>query len=244
MRDDADPLVFLHGFTQTHHHWHRCALLISPACGDPTVRFVDLPGHGLSADDATAIGEAADPLVGLAGPGTYVAYSMGGRYALHAALARPDDVRRLVLIGASPGVEDETERRQRREADDRLADHILEVGVEPFIDEWLSQPLFGSFPREQAGVEARCRNAAEGLARSLLTAGTGVQKSLWPRLGDLRMPVLVLVGELDAKFTDIGRRMVERIPSATFATIPGAGHAAHGEQPEATADIIATWLTA
>mgnify|MGYP001076992235 FL=1 len=244
MPDDADRLVFLHGFTQTHHHWHRCALSMSAACGDPTVRFVDLPGHGLSGEDATAIGEAADPLVELAGPGTYVGYSMGGRYALHAALARPDDVRRLVLIGASPGIEDEAERRQRREADDRLADHILEVGVETFIDEWLSQPLFGSFPRVQAGVEARCRNTADGLARSLLTAGTGVQESLWPRLGELTMPVLVLAGELDAKFTDIARRMAEQIQSATFEPIPGAGHAAHGEQPEATAQIVATWLTA
>lgn len=243
MRDEADRLVFLHGFTQTHHHWHRCALLIAAACGDPTVRLVDLPGHGLSADDATGIGDAAVPLVQLAGAGTYVGYSMGGRYALHAALARPDAVRRLVLVGASPGIEDESERRRRREADDRLADHILEVGVETFVEEWLSQPLFGSFQREQAGVEARCRNTAEGLARSLLTSGTGVQGSLWQRLGELTMPVLVLAGELDAKFTHIARRMAEQIPSATFESIPGAGHAAHGEQPEATAEIVAGWLT-
>ena len=121
---------------------------------------------------------------------------------------------------------------------------FLEVGVETFIEEWLSQPLFGSFPREQAGVEARCRNTAEGLARSLLTSGTGVQASLWQRLGELTMPVLVLAGELDAKFTDIARRMAEQIPSATFESIPGAGHAAHGEQPEATAEIVAAWLTA
>jgi 2-succinyl-6-hydroxy-2,4-cyclohexadiene-1-carboxylate synthase len=242
----ADPnrLVFLHGFTQTHHHWHGCALRIAAACDHPAVRFVDLPGHGLSTDDPTGISDAADPLVDLAGPGTYIGYSMGGRYALHAALARPDAVRRLVLIGASPGIADDAERRQRRDADDRLADHVLDVGVETFIDEWLSQPLFGSFPRDQAGVEARCRNSAEGLARSLRTSGTGVQESLWDRLDELTMPVLVLAGELDAKFTDIGRRMAERIPNATFEAIPGAGHAAHGEQPGATAELVAGWLAA
>ena len=49
---------------------------------------------------------------------------MGGRIALHAALAPALEsrVQRLVLIGASPGIADPAERAERRAADERLAD--------------------------------------------------------------------------------------------------------------------------
>ena len=52
----------------------------------------------------------------------------------------------------------------------------------------------------------------------------------------------MLVGERDAKFTDLGRRLVEGLPRAELVVIPGAGHSVHLEQPEATADAIASWL--
>ena len=93
----TDRLVFLHGFTQTHHHWHAVAHTIAQALDrSPVLTFVDLPGHGLAAADRTPIADAGDPLATLAGRGTYVGYSMGGRFALVAAVARPDLVERRV----------------------------------------------------------------------------------------------------------------------------------------------------
>lgn len=243
MADAAPHLVFLHGFTQTHHHWHACAFRIGAALDNPTLAFVDLPGHGLSDDDDTPIDAAAGPLADLAGSGAYIGYSMGGRFALHVALARPDAVERLVLIGATPGIEGTDDRAERRRLDDARADRVEAVGVPAFIDEWLSQPLFGSFPSERAGVAARLRNTAGGLASSLRTAGTGVQRSLWDDLPSIEIPVLVLAGELDTKFSEIGHQIAALLPHGTFRAIPGAGHAAHGEQPEATAKLIADWLT-
>ena len=73
-------------------------------------------------------------------------------------------------------------------------------------------------------------------------AGTGTQDPLWDRLRELTMPVLVLAGERDTKFIDIGRQLAAGIPRATFATVPGAGHAAHLEQPGITASMIAEFL--
>ena len=61
-------------------------------------------------------------------------------------------------------------------------------------------------------------------------------------LAGVQIPVLVLAGERDRKFTDIGRRMTSIMPNATFAAIPNAGHAAHAEQPESTAALVAGWL--
>ena len=56
------------------------------------------------------------------------------------------------------------------------------------------------------------------------------------------MPVLVLVGEHDAKFTALGRRLADSIPDATFAIVAGSGHAAHLEQPAAFLTLLRGWL--
>jgi 2-succinyl-6-hydroxy-2,4-cyclohexadiene-1-carboxylate synthase len=240
-------LVFLHGFTQTHHHWHPCARLVAERVGrrlatEPTVVLPDLPGHGLSADDRSDIATAAAELARTTGPATYVGYSMGGRVALHIAVAASGPVERLVLIGATPGLVDDVERAERRRADQARAERIEEIGVEAFLDEWLAAPLFATLPPDPEGLAHRRRNTAAGLAHSLRTGGSGAQRSLWDELDRITIPVLVLAGSLDTKFTAIGQEMADRLPAATFAAIDGAGHAAHTERPTEVADTIASWL--
>jgi 2-succinyl-6-hydroxy-2,4-cyclohexadiene-1-carboxylate synthase len=57
------------------------------------------------------------------------------------------------------------------------------------------------------------------------------------------MPVLVVAGARDEKFTALGRRMVDAIgSSATFASVSDAGHAAHLEQPAAFVTLVERWL--
>ena len=167
---------------------------------------------------------------------------MGGRTALHVALTVDNRIERLVLIGATPGLADPTERDARRAADEALAERIEAIGVDAFLDQWLAAPLFATLPVERSGLEQRWRNTAPGLMHSLRTAGTGAQDSLWDRLGEIEIPVLVLAGELDAKFRAIGGDMTDRLPNAEFETIAGAGHAAHSERPRAVADAIITWF--
>jgi 2-succinyl-6-hydroxy-2,4-cyclohexadiene-1-carboxylate synthase len=238
-------LVFLHGFTQTHHHWHHCADLIADRLADrPTLAFVDLPGHGLSNRDLTEIAASGPPIVELAGQGTYIGYSMGGRFALAAALARWGIVERLVLIGATPGIENDAERYERHRLDRERADRIETIGIEPFLDEWLAAPMFANLPHSEHDLEHRRRNYVTGLAHSLRWCGTGNQAPMWQHLERIPIPILVIAGELDTKFTEIGRRMTDALPNATFVPIPGAGHAAHTERPGATAGTIADWLQA
>lgn len=237
--------VLLHGFTQTHHHWHQAAHLLA-ARSDPTatLAFVDLPGHGLARDDREGdIDTVGRRLVDLAGAGTYVGYSMGGRIALAAAATGDARVERLVLIGATPGIVDARERLERARIDDARARHLEHVGLDVFLDEWLAMPMFARLPADEEGRAHRQGNTVAGLAHSLRAYGTGTQAPLWHALGSIEIPVLVLAGELDTKFAAIGARMAEQLPRATFATIPGAGHAAHIERPTATVTLLAAWLT-
>jgi 2-succinyl-6-hydroxy-2,4-cyclohexadiene-1-carboxylate synthase len=234
------PLLLLHGFTQTRQSWRLTARVL-----DGSVRPVapDLPGHGLMSERRPASLTAALGYLRalIEGPHVLAGYSMGGRIALHAALARPDAVQRLVLVGASPGLEGETERAQRRSADEKLADRIESIGVEAFAAEWAELPLWDGQPdRVRAAAQAdRLRNTAPGLAAALRGLGTGVLPPVWDRLGELPMPVTLVVGERDEKFRAIAEQMASRIADPHVVVIPGAGHAAHLERPDLVAEAIA-----
>ncbi len=234
--------VLAHGFTQTARSWRDVEERLSVAIPNAETMPIDLPGHGDSLGPSLLdLWSSADRLVELGGVGTYVGYSMGGRVALHAALAHPDAVTSLVLIGATAGIDDPDERGARREADELLADRIEAIGVEAFVDEWLSNALFAGLTDATAHRIDRYRNTAAGLATSLRSTGTGTQQPLWDRLNEITAPVLLLVGEDDSKFTAIAERMRDALRTATLVVIPGAGHSVHLEQPDSTVAAIATW---
>ncbi|HEX4984378.1 MAG TPA: alpha/beta fold hydrolase [Ilumatobacteraceae bacterium] len=242
---NAERIVLVHGFTQTAASWRPMVARLTAGLGsDVDIVAVDAPGHGDRGDVRADLPTGAAMLGDDGGRATYIGYSMGGRLCLHLALASPHLVDRLVLIGTTPGIEDDRERDARRAADDELADEIERIGVRAFIERWLSQPLFAHLGRSDGEVETRLTNTAAGLASSLRLAGTGTQTPLWARLGELTMPVLVVAGEHDAKFASIGRRMADAIPDASFALIEGAGHAAHLERPAQTCAAIMQWLRA
>ena len=237
---DGPRLVFAHGFTQTSNSWKPIAEQFV-ANGYESV-VVDLPGHGASTEGNVDLRRAAEMLTDMCGEAVYIGYSLGGRLCLHAAATHPEVVRGLALIGASPGIADEAERAARRAADDQMADHIIEIGVDAFLDEWLARPLFAGLAVDVAARADRTRNTPQGLATSLRHAGTGAQQPLWPRLGDLAMPVLAIAGALDTKFADIGRQIAETVRDGRFVAVPEAGHAAHLQSPQQVVDTLKGWL--
>ena len=232
-------LVLLHGFTQTRQSWRRTVAALG---GRYRALAPDLPGHGLAADRRPAsFAACAADVRALAGDRFVLAgYSMGGRIALYAALALPGPAQRLVLVGASPGIADAAEREARRVADEALAERIEAVGIEAFAKEWGAQPLFaGQDEKVAAAAHAdRLRNTPAGLAAALRGLGTGVMPPLWDRLGELAIPVTLVVGERDETFRAIAERMAAVIPDCRLEVVAGAGHAVQLERPEAVAAAI------
>jgi 2-succinyl-6-hydroxy-2,4-cyclohexadiene-1-carboxylate synthase len=241
--EGAGPrIVLVHGFTQTQACWGPVA---ADLARDHEVVRVDAPGHGGSGDVRADLREGAALLAEAGGPATYLGYSMGGRLLLHLALDRPDVVERLVVIGATAGIDDPAEREARRRADDALAGEVERDGVAAFVDRWLGQPLFAGLDESMQFRAERLTNTAAGLASSLRRAGTGTQTPLWDRLGAVEIPLLVVAGELDQKFTALGRRIVAAIgANAELAIVPAAGHTAHLEQPAAFLTLLRRWLAA
>src|SRR5207302_8913839 len=151
----------------------------------------------------------ADAVAAAAGPepATWFGYSLGGRLALRVALDRPDLVDALALLGATAGIEEPDARAARVEIDERLASGLERKGLERFVDGWLAQELFSRLPRAAAGVEERREATVDGLAASLRLLGAGAQEPVWNRLGDLGVPVLLMAGEHDPKFSALAFRL-------------------------------------
>jgi 2-succinyl-6-hydroxy-2,4-cyclohexadiene-1-carboxylate synthase len=238
--EELQSVVLLHGFGGTHRAWDGVIARLPSERRRPLA--LDLPGHGEMADVERPIAFAGcvDHVLARA-PERFAlcGYSLGGRVALHVALAAPERVTRLVLVSTTAGIEGAAERAERSAADHRLADELERVPFEDFIERWRTQPLFADEPRE-VGVLARedqRRNRPEALAAVLRGIGTGEMDPLWGRLPELRMPVTVLVGDRDAKYLALGERMVELLPEAGLLLAPG-GHGLPLENPEAVARAI------
>jgi 2-succinyl-6-hydroxy-2,4-cyclohexadiene-1-carboxylate synthase len=236
----ASPLVLLHGFTHTSASWDP---VIAALDARDHALAPDIRGHGTaSALQPVTLESVIDDLDSLAPERfTLAGYSMGGRIALHAALAFGARVQGLVLIGASPGLADASERRQRTVADERLARSIEASSIEAFAERWARTPvLAGQPPAVAASVHAdRLRNTTAGLARALRGLGTGKLASLWERLGELDLPVTLIVGERDARFRAVAEEMARLLPDPEIVIVPRAGHAVHLEAPAAVARSIA-----
>jgi 2-succinyl-6-hydroxy-2,4-cyclohexadiene-1-carboxylate synthase len=237
----SEPLLLLHGFTQTGRGWDEVARHLAGERYRPLAP--DLRGHGAAGsrrpiDMASVLADVG----GLAaGRFALAGYSMGGRIALHVALAHPRRVTKLVLVSTTAGIENPAERAARRERDEALADWIERHTIADFADRWGAQPLFaGQRPEVAAAARAdRLDNDPRHLAAALRGIGTGAMTPLWERLGELAMPVAVLAGERDAKFVALARRLVDELPHATLTVVPGAGHALALEAPAAVAAAIA-----
>jgi 2-succinyl-6-hydroxy-2,4-cyclohexadiene-1-carboxylate synthase len=246
---NGETIVLFHGFTGSSQSWQQFTYELAPSY---RVVVIDLAGHGKTQVTenkdyslVSNIGTVSDILRDLQiADATILGYSMGGRFALSFAINRPKLVKSLILESASPGLKTEAERQARRKADNELADKIEKNGMEWFVDYWEKLPLWDSQTPEQKAYlrEQRLKNDPVGLANSLRGMGTGVMSSLWDELSTLKMPVKLIVGELDSKYVEINREMAELIPNADLSIVTGAGHTVHLEKPDEYAELVLQFL--
>lgn len=235
-----ENLVLLHGFAGTRRTWDAVTERLSPERYTPLA--LDLPGHGAAADAPRPITFAGCVEHVLArSPSEFVlcGYSMGGRVALHVALAAPERVRGLVLVSCTAGIADDDARAARCAADGQLAEALESEPFERFMDRWAAQTVFAQDPPEvhAAMRSEQLRNDPRALAAVLRGIGTGEMAPLWERLGELRMPVTVLVGERDAKFHTPGQRLA-KLSSRGRVRILQGGHRLPVESPQAVSRAL------
>jgi 3-oxoadipate enol-lactonase len=248
--DDAPPVVFLNGLSQTTVAWGlqaqrlrgRRAVLLHDAAGqgrsDAPPEGHHPPGHARDLVHLLdALGVARVDAVG---------FSYGARIALRLAAGAPDRVRRLVLVGCAH--RDTVVRRWIvRSWLDAVEvgglEHAFRV-ITPMVlgDAWLARNAADEPKMLRAFVE---RNSAKGLGRLLadtLLPGGAMGEDVLRRV---TCQALVLRGEEDLVVSRaVTRELTSLLPHARSEECPGAGHTVAIEAPDWFADRVATFLGA
>jgi len=165
--------------------------------------------------------------------------SFGGRTALEVAFAAPQRVEGLVVIGAGPGVAADPSAGFRRT--ERLRGKEFESVVTEMADMVSHLPGPNGAKARDAFISMAQKLGGALMARQ--SAALSKRMDLWPRLGDISCPSLMLWGRED-KFSPAadGLKMSTSLPHGRYAEISACGHFPSLEAPEETADILLHWL--
>lgn len=238
------PLVLAHGLFGSARNWGAVAKRLA---ADRPVLAVDLRNHGASGwatphDYPALATDLAETIAAEGGRADVLGHSMGGKAAMVLALTRPDTVRRLVVADIAPVAYGHSQMpfveamrgldldgvTRRGEADRRLAETVEDRGVRAFL---LQSLAFGD------GKPAWTLNL-EALA-TFMPAIMG-----FPELDDtFDGPVLVLRGSTSDYVRPEHERLFRRhFSDLRIATLDGAGHWLHADQPDAFAATVARFL--
>lgn len=248
-RGTGPVVVLLHGFPLNRSMWDNQVQALQ---GSYRVIAPDLRGHGESpAPDGvyemeSMAAEVVELLDGLEvkEPVALGGLSMGGYVALALTLKYPDRVRGLMLLDTKSEA-DSAEAAEGREAS---AKAIVEAGTASSVVEGMVPKLFAeSTLKDNRELVERFRalmldTPAAGVIGAL--RGMAVRPDQTGRLGEIKIPSLVIAGEHDAVTPPEGaRRMAQALPSSQFEIIAGAGHLSPCENPEAVNAAILKFLS-
>jgi pimeloyl-ACP methyl ester carboxylesterase len=242
-------VVLVHGHSADLRLWD----LQAPALVDAGYRVIryDVRGHGRSTAPPTGYTwenytlDLRDLLDGIAvARAHFVGLSMGGGIALQFALDFPQQVSSLVLVDAAlPGFDYSPEFAG---AIEELVTAVRAEGPRAAFERlWLTHPLFDGIRRFPERFEL-LRTMALGYAAADYyddTPYTPPERQAIDRLGELRAPTLVLVGELDIPdFQIIAEVLAGNIAGARLQVIADSGHVPPVERPETFNRALLEWL--
>jgi len=232
----------LHGFLGRGADWDAlraaCASENLPAFHTPDLLGAPPTHRSLAAwgDHFAAWVAQIDPTPVLLG------YSLGGRLALHAVLARPALWRGALIVSTHPGLSDAAERAARRADDARWAARFQNDDWDTVLADWDAQAVFGGAARTLPRPASAYDRSA--LASALTDWSLGAQQPLAPRLRAIPCPVRWIVGARDARYVALGRHAVAELPRGELRVAPTVGHRVPWEAPAWFAEQVVEFVRA
>jgi len=247
---EGPPVVLLHEGIADSRMWEPQWATFPPLYR--TVRY-DMRGFGESPPLSGSVSHSRD-LVGLIeslelAPTALVGVSMGGTVALDVAVARPELVSALVLVGSGLRGHEFSEETQAGWAEEEEAFERgdLDAAVETNLRMWVDGPHRSA---EEVDPDVR-RRVGEMQRRAFeldqTVEGEPTFEVLAPdypeRLGEIRVPTLILVGEVDRpEMHEIADRLEAGIPDTRRGTIVGTAHVPSMERPHEFDQLVLGFL--
>jgi 2-succinyl-6-hydroxy-2,4-cyclohexadiene-1-carboxylate synthase len=173
-------------------------------------------------------------------PRVLLGYSLGGRVALHSLEECPDLWTGAVIVSAHPGLIQREDRESRLNSDQKWSDRFLNEDWENVVHDWNSQPVFGRGTSPLRRPESWFSRLA--LAEIMKGCSLGMQMDFRPFLRKVRVPILWIYGEDDAKFRSISEEIVALNPRIRGAAVPGASHRVPWDQPQIFRETLMRFL--
>jgi pimeloyl-ACP methyl ester carboxylesterase len=226
------PVILLHGYSDSWFSFSRVLPLLDRRYH---VYALDLRGHGESdrpegGYDMRVLGADvvafmnAERLARV----TVVGHSMGSMVAQQVALAVPERVARLVLVGAVAAPNESSTLRELNAVVQTLRDPV----PAEFVREFQVGTVHGAVPeRFMNDAIAESLKLPARVWRGLMAGMLATHAA--DGLGESRIPTLLLWGERDATFSRAEQESLVRLSgTAELRVYPETGHAVHWEQPD------------
>lgn len=242
------PVVLIHGYTGNLRNW---TLQVRALAQSYRSISPDLRGHGLSVkptrrEDYSLELFAADVyglLDALAVSECYlVGHSMGGMVAQEFVLGYPEMVRALVLVDTAADQPQGMPWQERA----RLLEIARTQGMEAVFEEMAHTPPLAS-PLAEENPQLMDLWREQFLMTSLegylyCAQAMANRRPLLEELSQIRVPTLIICGELDEPFLEPSRRMHQRIPGSELVIVPGAAHTPTLEKPSEFNQALLSFL--
>jgi proline-specific peptidase len=257
---ERPTLLYLHGGPGFDHAYFKP----SPAALIDAAQFVYLDQRGQGRSDRVPVESctieqmAFDAAtfcraLGIERPAV-LGHSFGGFVALHLAIHHPGVVGSLILVdtaassadmaGAMQRLEERYGAEVRSAAEPVFGGDFSEAAMTEFMR--LVAPAYVHDPEKMGPVlETWGRSSFNTEVAAHYFANRAALYDVRDRLGEIRVPTLVVVGENDWLIPPGASRVVaEGVPGAELVVIPRAGHFPFHERPEAYADAVGRFLSA
>jgi 3-oxoadipate enol-lactonase len=240
------PVLFSHSFTSDCTMWTLQTPVISQR-----YQFITYDIRGMGRTDSPPGGEYSldlhtedlYQLVRHLGLRQFVlgGLSIGGMITVHFALAHPELLKGIIIAdsaAARPNVPQLANPQENLQiAQTRgmaaLADHVI-------TNKLLAPHLQNNPYAVKEYRDRMVRNNAIGYCSGM--RGLSHMRDRTGELGQIKLPTLIVVGDLDTPFIEPSQLMHERIAGSKLVVIPGAGHLANIEQPAAFNDAVMGFL--
>jgi non-heme chloroperoxidase len=239
----GEPIVFLHGFTDS---WFSFSPVLAHL--DAAKYYVCMPdqrGHGNSSapEAGYSVAEFADDAIALLdiiglSQVTLIGHSMGSMVAQRVAVKAPKRVKRLVLIGSAANTVSD-EQNEFLAVVNELTDPIPEEFAREFQTSTIHRPVTDAFI---AGVIAETMKLSARVWQA--TLGALVTSSASSPVEQIKAPTLILWGQSDTVWPQSEQDILAaRIPRAELKIYADTGHALHWEQPDQFAHDLEAFMT-
>ncbi len=245
----AINLFFVHGFLGKPEDWDFIRDKISNKFSVKVFAVDCFADVGLTPDNnfsmwAVHFNEYVKKRVQEGDHNILIGYSLGGRLALHSLELDPWLWKSSILISANPGFDDSydenskdcaenfqsSEREARILQDTSWSEKFLNFEWNELLAEWNSQAVFNGSLNEPRRKESDFNRSYLSLALSQWSLSK--QKNFRPFLANHTSKVRWMVGERDAKFLQLSKKLKELLPELDLIVIPEASHRVMFDQPQ------------